>query len=424
MVYLRAPEWQVNSIENEQLHTEVHPPIKSSKLIDKGYRLSDGYFVDASCFELLPNELMEDLFEYLSVMDLFRSFYYLNQRFHQLVQYHVTQQAGLRIDFSSLSLREFDFICSQFNPEQIEVLSLGDGGINRVNESSSFGQIALFLHRYHLSQFTSLKSLRIIEPCDDKQHILLLNQLSENQLKHLWIRFRTRSQEDLLFCLPFMNTLQSLSLDQVTLYDPSKLSQMNFKQLQYFSVSDICISVLVHLLSSMPCLRYLKVRLMVNLDPWNVFYKIHNKLELNTLSTFYVESNGADWKAIELHLLSHMPNLRRLSLVDVYQTSVTLLAEEWKECFLTYTPHLTDFRFYITILWTDRSLSIDEILKSFRKEFWQERKWYAAVDVKEDENLHLYSLPCPRLYQPLEIITYAAHRLTTLPASCKYWNLL
>ncbi len=374
MVYLRAPEWQVSSIENEQLHAEVHLSIKPSKFIDEEYRLSNCYFVDASCFELLPNELMEDLFEYLPVMDLFRSFYYLNQRFHQLVQYHVTQQAGLRIDFSSLSLREFDLICSQFNPEQIEVLTLGDSGMNRVNESSSFGQIALFLGRYHLSQFTSLKSLRIIEPSDDKQHLLLLDQLSENQLKHLWIRFRTRSQEDLLFCLPFMNTLQSLYLDQVTLYDSSKLSQMSFKQLQYLSVNGISIIVLVNLLSSMPRLRYLKVRLMVNGDRRNVFYKIHNKLELNTLSTFYVESNGADWKAIELHLLSHMPNLRRLSLVGVYQTSVTLLAEQWKECFLTYTPHLTDFRFYLTSLSTDRSLSIDEILKSFRKEFWQERK--------------------------------------------------
>jgi hypothetical protein len=216
-----------------------------------------------------------------------------------------------------------------------------------------------------------------------------------------------------------MNTLQSLYLDQVTLYDSSKLSQMSFKQLQYLSVNGISIIVLVNLLSSMPRLRYLKVRLMVNGDRRNVFYKIHNKLELNTLSTFYVESNGADWKAIELHLLSHMPNLHRLSLVGVYQTSVTLLAEEWKECFLTYTPHLTDFRFYIPLILTDRSLPIDRILKPFQEEFWQARKWYAAVDVKEENKMHLYSLPCPRLHQLLEINYHIEHNLTTLPVSCK-----
>jgi len=186
-------------------------------------------FVDASYFELLPNELIQDLFEYLPVIDLFRSFYYLNQRFHQLVQYQTTQQARLRLDFNSLLLREFDFICSQFNPEQVKALTLGDCDLNRVNEPSSFGQIIRFLHGYHLSQFTSLKSLRIIEPCNDKQCLFLLSQLSVNQLKHLWIRFRTRSQKDLLFCLPFIDTIESISLDQVTLNDASKLSQMNFK---------------------------------------------------------------------------------------------------------------------------------------------------------------------------------------------------
>jgi hypothetical protein len=146
----------------------------------------------------------------------------------------------------------------------------------------------------------------------------------------------------------------------------------------------------------------------------------YNKCEeLLDLTTLYVESIEISWKVIELHLLSRMLNLRRLSLVGDYKTLVPLLAEQWKECFLTYTPHLTDFRFYINIPLTNRTLQIDEILKPFYEEFWQERKWYAAVEVREEKNVHLYTLPCPRLYQPLEIIMYAEHRLTTLPASCK-----
>jgi hypothetical protein len=68
---------------------------------------------------------------------------------------------------------------------------------------------------------------------------------------------------------------------------------------------------------------------------------------------------------------------------------------------------------------TNKTLRTDEILKYFHEEFWQERKWYVAVEVRDEKNIHLYSLPCPRLSQPLEIITYAERRLTTIPTSCK-----
>jgi hypothetical protein len=419
LAYLRSPDWQIHPIKNQQLHGGAHPHMKSSKFIDDDLRLSDYCFVDASCFELLPNELFQDLFEYLPHVDLFRNFYYLNQHFHQLVQNQLTQKAHLRLDFSSLSLREFDFICSQFNPKQVEALTLGDCDLNRVNEPCSFGQIAIFLYRYHLSQFTSLKSLRIIEPHDENQLDILLHQLPENQLKHLWIRFRTRSPQYLLFCLPFMDTIESLSLDQVALHDSSELPEMNFKQLQYFYVNDISEAFLLCLLSGMPCLRYLKCRLMSNPNYIEFIFMSQNKCELFHLTTLCVESIETSWSAIALNLLSIMPNLRRLTLVGDYKTPVILLAEQWKESFLTYTPHLTNFRFYINIPLTNQSMQIDEILKPFHEEFWQERKWYVAVEVRDGKNIHLYSLPCPRLSRPLEIITYGDCRLTTIPTSCK-----
>jgi hypothetical protein len=194
---------------------------------------------------------------------------------------------------------------------------------------------------------------------------------------------------------------------------------MSFKQLQYLSVNGISIIVLVNLLSSMPRLRYLNAKLISRVGNVLALYMQPDKFELNALNTLHIESNEATWKAIELPLLSHMPNLHRLSLVGNYRTSVTLLAEQWKECFLTCTPHLTDFRFYIPLILTDRSLPIDRILKPFQEEFWQERKWYAAVDVKEANNMHLFSLPCPRLHQLLEINYHIDHNLTTLPMSCK-----
>lgn len=85
-----------------------------------------------------------------------------------------------------------------------------------------------------------------------------------------------------------------------------------------------------------------------------------------------------------------MPNLRRLYAIGDYNTSVTVLAGQWKESFLKHTPHLVDFRFYLNISSKDESSNIDELLKPFREEFWQERKWYAMQYIQKKEKMYIY----------------------------------
>lgn len=233
---------------------------------------------------------MQDLFEYLPIIDLFHCFYYLNQRFRLLVQYKLTQQAHLRVDFSNLSLREFDFIRSQVNPKKVETLTVGNWDMNRIDEACSSGQISLFLYHYNLSQFSSLTSLRIINLEDSNQLIILLKQLPEKQLKHLYIRFRSYSQKNLDLCLPFMDTIESAILDQVTIIESSKLSDMSFSQLKYLSINNIFTIFLLLLLRKMSRLECLNVKFISHAGDFDAtFIKLVN-YQLIFLTRLHMES--------------------------------------------------------------------------------------------------------------------------------------
>jgi hypothetical protein len=64
-------------------------------------------------FELLPNEIFLDLFDYFDVTDLFYTFYGLNSRFNYLLY---KQYRTFSFDFKSSSKGHFDMICQQHLP--------------------------------------------------------------------------------------------------------------------------------------------------------------------------------------------------------------------------------------------------------------------------------------------------------------------
>src|SRR5690348_9438187 len=105
--------------------------------------------------EILPNEILLDLFEYFSGVDMLRAFYGLNSCFN-LILY--TQFRTYRFHFNSISKRTFDIICQQhlsFIADRIIDLSLSD-------DDETPEQINLFLSYVpSFNQFTQLRSLTL-----------------------------------------------------------------------------------------------------------------------------------------------------------------------------------------------------------------------------------------------------------------------
>ncbi|UJR11310.1 hypothetical protein I4U23_015491 [Adineta vaga] len=102
-----------------------------------------------------PVEIIFNIFHYLTANDILRSFHdfsrYLRQCIHSYDQY--------KINFKSISKREFDIICRVLQPEQIMSLTLSD-------DEETPGQIDHFFTRFPTfdQSFTRLEHLRLRNP--------------------------------------------------------------------------------------------------------------------------------------------------------------------------------------------------------------------------------------------------------------------
>jgi hypothetical protein len=105
--------------------------------------------------ESLANELLLDLFEFLSAVHLLRAFHGLNSRFDTLLLAHF---GTYHLDFRSISKTDFDIVCEQHLPliaDRIVSLCLSD-------DYDTPQQIDLFLsHLFTLRQLTNLRSLSL-----------------------------------------------------------------------------------------------------------------------------------------------------------------------------------------------------------------------------------------------------------------------
>ncbi|CAF1262963.1 unnamed protein product, partial [Rotaria sp. Silwood1] len=106
-------------------------------------------------FEFLPNEIILDLFEYLSLIHLYQSFFALNSRFNKLL---CQQFEKFHLDFRLISKTNFHQVC------QNNILSVIDRiiSLHLSNDDNTPQEIEYFLsHGYQLRQFIRLKSISL-----------------------------------------------------------------------------------------------------------------------------------------------------------------------------------------------------------------------------------------------------------------------
>ncbi len=95
-------------------------------------------------FELLPNEIIIECFQYLNVFDIFHSFGQLNSRFNKLIR-----NIPLYLNFENVQKRIFDRFCTEIflNPQMKQhIYSLN------LSNKDSCGQIELFLKLFSLNE--------------------------------------------------------------------------------------------------------------------------------------------------------------------------------------------------------------------------------------------------------------------------------
>lgn len=101
--------------------------------------------------EILPTEIIFEIFDYLNVFDIFYGFINLNKRLNDILNLY-----PIKLDFQCISRLKFDFICRYIHPKQVISLYLSDELLP--NQIELFSQ---YFPNFN-SQFIHLKKLQFV----------------------------------------------------------------------------------------------------------------------------------------------------------------------------------------------------------------------------------------------------------------------
>jgi len=201
--------------------------------------------IKISKFELIPNELLLEIFEYLSPYDIFQSFYFLNKRYNKfLLSLH------LRIDLINIWKKNFDYY-------NYFLFSLVPHRIISFRCEDIFDRL---IYQIHLSDFISLKYLTISNLNIENLQFIIpqLNYLQKLIYLNLQTRSNTTTGDKIIFRgqLPLIQTcilntneqiifhddhsypnLQDLTINQCTIEDLLSFLHIYTPQLQHLTVT-------------------------------------------------------------------------------------------------------------------------------------------------------------------------------------------
>ncbi|CAF2746096.1 unnamed protein product [Rotaria sp. Silwood2] len=340
--------------------------------------------------ESLANELLIDIFEFLSCAHLLHAFHGLNARFDSLLLDHFRTHG---LDFRSILKHDFNVICRHLYviANQITSLYLSE-------KDDTPGQIDQFYSRgLTLRQFTRLQSLSLYHlHSQDTMNKILLDLPYLSNITHLTF-------EECCFAYDDMNALTFITI----IWSLPKLThcymKIQFKPQIYFPIPTVISSTIEHLsirdiepkfnemsrlLEKIPNLRHISIDFHFNFSAGCQSSIMTSIITLN-VSFFSIEYH------ILVKFFKILPSLRQLK-VDL--PNMYIDGKTWEQIIGTYLPKLRRFQFRMNDEIdndSDLEQQIDEILNSFRSQFWLD-KYQLCVRCDwnpHSNNIFLYSLP-------------------------------
>lgn len=338
--------------------------------------------------ESLPNELLLDLFQYFSTIDVLHAFFNLNTRFTELL---ITYFQTYLFDFQSTSKQNFDSLCHDYLP----IFSTHIRSI-RLSENDETPQAIerFYAHGWSFGKFPHLKILHL----DQAHSIIRLLDDRFTQLTHLYLtRFVIDDQIDdssKIACL--LEQLPNLICCHLDLTDNDELysciGKIHSPKLKSLSLRDLDCSVksLCRLIPSTSSLQSLEVSISETLNPlWRP------SIYFPSMKTLIMNFSGSLDSLTSL--LETMPHLVRLR-IDLTKNYID--GDQWEFLISHYLIHLKTFQLKMVTFLPNRNdieEQIDVLLFSFSTRFWlEEHRWFIQCDWSSNENssmVNVYTLP-------------------------------
>jgi hypothetical protein len=340
-------------------------------------------------FELLPNEIVLDLFDYFDGTDLLRAFYGLNSRFNFLLY---KQYRAYRFRFQYISKRNFDMICQ----EHLSIITDRVIALQLSDDTETPGQINLFVSYIPLlTQFTHLRSITLYNL---RSYHMLLKILDECQ--HLCNLTRLK--------FSFFNFSDYLANPQLVvnkIWSLPKLNSCDF-DININERRAFCLPTIIS-----PSLKYLSMSGNdCKLNQINGLFKYTPHLK--GLLTYIWEFNNDDFIPFPLPTLiklkicffsgcgiakmiiffENMPNLRQL-YICIWSQLVN--GHQWEQIIRNYLPKLKTFQLEMNgDASHDQNIEeeANKLLNSFRSSFWiDEHRWFVRCFTSKI-TIYLYTL--------------------------------
>ena len=335
--------------------------------------------------DTLPMELLYRLLDLLDAETILSSIGHVCRRFRQVT--HTYRQ--YQLNFQSITQRSFRLMCLRIEPEHVVSLTLSDD--NRTPE-----QIASFLSRFQLQQFTHLRSLTLIhvdeihfqtilKTCptisslswslpdnslEDSNTMPLINAIiARPSLQHLSFSLHWNHMENVLFPNPCF--LKSLTIGNRLDFPQFSTILARSPHLKTFVLQDCLVDDVIDL-STQP-----------------VSYPQLTSLVLDDCT---MDMSHCEW------ILPLTPSLEHLLLVGGTNLNDGL---RWEQLIRTQLKRLRKFEFAFsgeTHLLPDDAVNVDPLIVSFRTAFWLEiKQWFVVYYYFKDSSTYsLYSLPICR----------------------------
>lgn len=247
-----------------------------------------------SKFELCPNEILLEIFEYLSPYDIFQSFYFLNKRYNTILL-----SLHLRIDLLNIWKKNFDYY-------NYFLFSLIPQNIISLRCEDIFDRL---IYQIHLNEFISLKYLCITN-LNIENLLFIIPKLNYLQ-KLIYLNLQTRSNlsiDDTSTIvmkgqLPLIQTC-ILNLNKRIIFQDDYL----YLNLQNLTINQCTIEdILLFLQYFTPELQHLTITLINENIPDSTDLKHH-------LKTLTINTQSIAFQSLTNSLFSAFPYLQKLNL--------------------------------------------------------------------------------------------------------------
>ncbi|CAF1019097.1 unnamed protein product [Adineta steineri] len=351
-------------------------------------------------FEELPNEIVYEIFDYLSAVDLLLCFFNLNSHFNKLLYQQLNKS---HFDFRRISKVNFDYICEKYISSLVDQIT----SIHLSNDDNTPSQIKLFLahDNFKLRQFTNLKSISLsyVRSKQLLDQIMIecsyLPCLTYFSLDSDIIEMDESGAEYFIYCISELPELIYCCLD---IYWDFEADVKNFSpdesdistSLKYLTLGTVecSLGLLNRLLQCMPNLQSLKMDYIDNYEAY--------ELLIPNLSITRLEIGLHDTVSNLNNMLKTMPNLHYLTctLFDDY-----INGNQWEEMIRKSLPKLKTINIqmkYEPPSNENKEVQLNEIVESFRTEFWINEyqrfircNWYITDKEHEPSYVNIFTLP-------------------------------